>query len=271
MPSDQSRWASGLGITRGRVIRLLWLWLAATAVIEAHVLSAGAAEQIDLLVQSQWSHYFIAGMALCLIYRTGLSRSLGAILLITYGNAVYQAINFAHRVSHRYHQALHIPVVVAIITAILVVTTLIAIRVTRRFGRPWFAIAGALTYPLYLVHAYNGFVLFKLFGGVVNRWVLLAAMVTGMGCAAYAIHRLVEVRLGPRLKRALVRLAGATAETPGRRAADSPGWPRWAAFAARPRVIHSSIDGSRSRQVDAMWPPGASVSGTPGCSGCRRW
>jgi peptidoglycan/LPS O-acetylase OafA/YrhL len=87
--------------------------------------------------------------------------------------------------------------------------TLIALRVTRRLGRPWFAAAGALTYPLYLVHAYNGFVLFNLFGAVVNRWVLLAAMVGGMGCAAYLIHRLVEVRLAPRLKRALVRLAGA--------------------------------------------------------------
>ena len=37
-------------------------------------------------------------MALCLIYRTGFSWPLGAILLISYGNAVYQAINFAHRV-----------------------------------------------------------------------------------------------------------------------------------------------------------------------------
>jgi peptidoglycan/LPS O-acetylase OafA/YrhL len=197
-----------IGITRTRVIRLLWLWLGATAVIEANVLPAGAAEKINLLVQSQWSHYFIAGMALCLIYRTGFSRQLGAILLIAYGNAVYQAINFAHKVSDRYHQALHIPVIVAVITVIFVVMTLIALRVTRRFGRPWFAVAGALTYPLYLMHAYNGFVLFNLFGGVVNRWVLLAAMVTSMGCAAYAIHRLVEVPFAPRLKRALTRLAG---------------------------------------------------------------
>jgi len=160
-------------------------------------------------VQSQWSHYFIAGMALCLIYRTGFSWPLGAVVTIAYGNAVYQAINFGHLVSHRYHQALHPQVIAAVITAIFIVATLIALRVTRRFGRPWFALAGALTYPLYLVHAYNGFVLFNLFGGTVNRWVLLVAMVTGMCGAAYAIHRLVEVRLAPRLKRALIRLAAA--------------------------------------------------------------
>jgi peptidoglycan/LPS O-acetylase OafA/YrhL len=199
-----------IGITRARVIRLLWLWLAATAVIEVHVLPAGPAGLLDLIVQSQWSHYFIAGMALCLIYRAGgLCWQLGAILVIAYANAVYQAIHFAQRVSGRYHQVLHLPVVVVVITVIFIVMTLVALRVTRRLGRPWFAIAGTLTYPLYLLHAYNGFVLFNLFGGAVNRWVLLVAMITGMGGAAYALHRLVEVRLAPRLKRALLRLADA--------------------------------------------------------------
>jgi peptidoglycan/LPS O-acetylase OafA/YrhL len=198
-----------IGITRARVLTMLWLWLAATAVIEAHILPPGVAGAIDVFVQSQWSHYFIAGMALCLIYRTGFSWQLGAVLVIAYGNAVYQAVNFAHLVSDRYHQALHPPIVVAVITVIFIVTTLIALRVTRRFGRPWFAVAGALTYPLYLVHAYNGFVLFNVFGGAVNRWVLLMAMVIGMGCAAYAIYWLVEVRFAPRLKRALVGLADA--------------------------------------------------------------
>jgi peptidoglycan/LPS O-acetylase OafA/YrhL len=195
-----------IGITRARVTALLWLWLAATAVIEAHLLPAGPA---DLIVQSQWSHYFITGMALCLIYRTGFSRQLGAILVIAYSNAVYQAINFAHRVSGRYHQVLHLPVIVAVITVIFIVTTLIALRVTRRLGRPWFAVAGTLTYPLYLLHACNAFVLFNIFGGVVNRWVLLVAMVTGMGCAAYGVHQLVEARFALRLKRALLRLADA--------------------------------------------------------------
>jgi len=198
-----------IGITRARVITVLWLWLAATAIIESRILPAGPAGKIDLIVQSQWSHYFIAGMALCLIYRAGFSWQLGAILMIAYGNAVYQAINFAHRVADRYHQVLHPLVIAAVITAIFIAATLIALRVTRRFGRPWFAVAGALTYPLYLVHAYNGFALFNIFSGVVNRWVLLVAMITGMGGVAYAIHRLVEVRFAPRLKRALVRLADA--------------------------------------------------------------
>lgn len=79
-----------------------------------------------------------------------------------------------------------------------------------RIARPWFAVAGALTYPLYLVHAYNGFVMFDRFGRVVNKWVLLVATIALMASAAYAIHRFVEKPLAPRLKRALVRLSEGT-------------------------------------------------------------
>jgi peptidoglycan/LPS O-acetylase OafA/YrhL len=203
-----------IGISRTRVSTLLWLWLAATAVIEARVLPPGPAATIDVLVQSQWSHYFIAGMALCLAYRGGMSWPLGTILVLCYGNAAYQAINFGHLVSRRYHQPLSSAVIAVVITVIFAVMTLIALRVTRRLGRPWFAVAGALTYPLYLVHAYIGFVLFNLLGRAVSRWVLLAVMVAGMAGAAYAIHQLVERKAAPRLKRALLRLAAARRQHP---------------------------------------------------------
>lgn len=195
------------GITRARVIAVLWAWLAATAVVEAHVLPGGVSATADVLVQSQWSHYFIAGMALCLAYRTGFSWQLGAILAAAYANAAWQAVRFGHLVSGRYHQALHSPVIVAVVTVIFTVMTLVALRVTRRAARPWFAVAGALTYPLYLMHAYNGFVLISLIGRAVNRWVLLAGMVAFMCSAAYVVHRLAEAPLAGRLKRALTRLA----------------------------------------------------------------
>ena len=256
-----------VGITRARVVKVLWMWLAATAVMEAHVLPAGSAATIDLIVQSQWSHYFIAGMALCLIYRTGFCWQLGAILVIAYANAVYQAVNFGHLVSHRYHQPLHSPVIAAVITVIFILMTLIALRVTRRLGRPWFAVAGALTYPLYLVHAYNGFVLINLVGGAVDRWVLLVAMITGMGCAAYAIHHFVEVNLAARLKRALTRLAAAASRhrparaRRGRRA--GPG----ARCGAQPGRLAHAARGPAHRAADGSG--GADQAQGPG-SGDRR-
>jgi peptidoglycan/LPS O-acetylase OafA/YrhL len=203
-----------IGVNRRRVLTLMWGWLAATAVIEAHVLPAGVAEKVDLLVQSQWSHYFIGGMALCLIYRTGLSWAPAVILVLCFGNALYQAANFSDLVSDRYHQVLHVPVVLAIISMIFVVLTLVALRVTRRLGRPWFAALGALTYPLYLVHAYSGFTLFNVFAGQARRlgqlgpWLLLAGVIVFMTGLAYAVHQVAEVRFAPRLKAGLARVPG---------------------------------------------------------------
>jgi peptidoglycan/LPS O-acetylase OafA/YrhL len=211
-----------VGISRARVTAVLWAWLAATVTIEAHILPPSVASKLDILVQSQWSHYFIAGMALCLVYRTGFSWQLGTILVLAYANAVYQAINFGHLVADRYHQALHSQAIAAVITVIFIVITLVALRVTRRAGRRWFAVAGALTYPLYLVHAYSGFVIINLIGSSLNRWVLLVVMVTGMCAAAYAIHRLIEATLAGRLKRALTRLFNAAQRR--RRAPQGPGW-----------------------------------------------
>jgi peptidoglycan/LPS O-acetylase OafA/YrhL len=234
------------GITRSRVIALLWSWLAATAIIEAHVLPAGIATTLDILVQSQWSHYFIGGMALCLIYRTRFSWQLGAILVLAYANAAYQAINFGHLVANRYHQPLHSPVIAAVITVIFIVMTLIAFRVTRRLGRPWFAVAGALTYPLYLVHAYNGFVIINLIGRYLNRWVLLVVMVAGMCTVAYAIHRLIEARLAGRLKRALTRLVGSVQRRPPRPPA-RPGGP----VVPASRIASGSYEGTRSGGLGA--------------------
>ena len=97
--------------------------------------------------------------------------------------------------------------IAAIITVICVVMTLIAFQITRQLGRPGFAVAGALTYRLYLVHAYNGFVLINFIGRALNRWVLLVAMITGMCGAAYGIHRLSDVRFASWLRRALTRAA----------------------------------------------------------------
>jgi peptidoglycan/LPS O-acetylase OafA/YrhL len=129
--------------------------------------------------------------------------------------------------------------------------TLIAFRVTRRLGRPWFAVAGALTYPLYLVHAYSGFVIINLIGRYLNRWVLLVVMVTGMCGVAYAIHRLIEVRLASRLKRALTRLVRAVQRGP--RAPTGPGG---SSRPARIRTPTSSGTRLPARSADgrgSMW------------------
>lgn len=196
-----------IGITRGRVIGVLWGWLALTFLLQSGLLPASVHSLADLVVQSQFSHYFIAGMALCMVYRFGPSWQLSAIVLISFGNAVYRGIEFAGKVGTRYHTEIESAVVVAVIVAIFIVMFLVSLRVTQRLGRPWFAIAGALTYPLYLIHAHVGFIIFDRLGDIVQRHVLLVGMLVLMCLAAYAINIAVERPLAPRLKRLLTPIS----------------------------------------------------------------
>jgi peptidoglycan/LPS O-acetylase OafA/YrhL len=147
-------------------------------------------------------------MALCLVYRYGWSVQLAIIVVLAWANAIFRAVRFAAQVSDRYHQVIH-PQPVTVIVTFTFVMALIASRVTARFQRPWFATAGALTYPLYLVHASIGFIVFGLVGRYLNRWLLLALLVATMLGAAYLIHRYVEARIAPLLKSGLASMSDA--------------------------------------------------------------
>jgi peptidoglycan/LPS O-acetylase OafA/YrhL len=197
-----------IGITARRVTIFCWMWLAATFVYQAGLLPHAT----DLVLNTQFAHYFIAGMALCLIHRYGVTPQTLAIVAISLGNAIYRGIGFADRVGIRYHTGIHRPVVIAIIVAIFAVMLAIALKLTHRLGRPWCAVLGALTYPLYLVHAHVGFIIFERLGDQVNHVLLVATTMLLMVAAAAALHYGVERPLAPRLKRLLSRRGSRTPE-----------------------------------------------------------
>ncbi|WP_350277816.1 acyltransferase [Kribbella sp. HUAS MG21] len=192
-----------IGITAHRVTIFCWAWLAATFAFQAGLLPHAT----DLVLNTQFSHYFVAGMALCLIHRYGATPQTLALVGVALGNAIYRAVGFADRVGIRYHTELHRPVVIAVVVAIFAIMLAVALGVTQRLGRPWFAVLGALTYPLYLVHAHIGFIIFERLGDQVNHVLLVAATMLLMTAVAAALHYGVERPLAPRLKRLLDRRA----------------------------------------------------------------
>jgi peptidoglycan/LPS O-acetylase OafA/YrhL len=207
------------GITRGRLTAVMWAWLAVTAVLDLSILPGPVQSLLTLALQPEWSHYFIAGMALCLVYKFGMSPQLGVILVASYALAVHRAIDFGDKVGMRYGTTIHRWAVIAIITAIFIVMTFVALRHSARFGRAWFAIFGALTYPLYLVHDRVGVVLFNRFGAHLNRWLVLVLVIAVAFAVAYLVYRFVERPFAPVFKRFLTRLAEQIGL--GR---DGPGW-----------------------------------------------
>jgi peptidoglycan/LPS O-acetylase OafA/YrhL len=186
-------------ITTRRVGIVIWTWLGLTAVFQLGVLPSGA----DLILNTQYSHYFIAGMALCMIYRFGPRPSWLILVGPCLVNAVYRGVQFAGDVEDRFHTALKTPVVVAAIVLVFAVMLAVALRLTTGFARPWFVALGALTYPLYLIHAHIGFIIFQRLGDQVNKYLLVGFTFAVMIGAAYLINRYVEKPLAPRLKRGL--------------------------------------------------------------------
>ncbi|GAA3676200.1 acyltransferase [Nonomuraea antimicrobica] len=199
-----------IGVTRRLVMAGLWGWLALTFLVELRVLPSFA----DLVVQSEFSHYFIAGMALFMLYRFGLDWQIALLVPICLGNAVYRAIGYAEAVGDRYSVTYSPAVITAVVVLIFLVMTFVALRVTQWMARPWLVTAGALTYPLYLLHAHVGFILFARLEGTVNRYVLLVGMIVVMLGAAYLVYRFVERPLAPRLKRLLSKRQPAHAAVP---------------------------------------------------------
>jgi peptidoglycan/LPS O-acetylase OafA/YrhL len=57
------------------------------------------------------------------------------------------------------------------------------------------ALLGALTYPLYLIHSYFGYMVFRKFGTPENQAWLTCVTILAVLVVAYLIHRIVEVKL----------------------------------------------------------------------------
>ena len=90
------------------------------------------------------------------------------------------------------------PATLALVTLAFVVVALCGSRWTRRVQWRWLPVAGALTYPLYLVHEYWGFWLISLTHEALGKWSAVAVAAAVTLTMAWLIHRLVERPLAPR-------------------------------------------------------------------------
>jgi len=156
--------------------------------------------------------YFIAGATCFLVWSRGLSAARIVILLLCWALALFQSAKAVagmnlHYGAGRDSQVMDSAVSGALITVFFVVMLLVALRATGAFGRARWALAGALTYPLYLIHQSAGYIVFNLAYPAVNAHLLLWGTFALMLLVAYAVHVQVERRFSPALKQALDRFA----------------------------------------------------------------
>lgn len=185
------------GLTYRRVVTFAMVWLAAS-VIAAQTNTP----LIEEIVMSQYAPFFVGGPALYLIHRFGSSLlSWGLVVVSWLLGQHWATIGLWHPGAT---EVVRSPVViVAIITAAYLVVAAAAVGWLGWARWRWLTVAGALTYPFYLVHEHLGWFQIRLLSrhwGLPHELVLVIT-VTTMLVLAYLIHRLVEKPLGSRLRR----------------------------------------------------------------------
>ncbi|WP_225825141.1 acyltransferase family protein [Streptomyces naphthomycinicus] len=189
------------GVTYRRVVLFCCLWtLAGVFARVAHN------PLTDELVMRDHAPFFIGGLALYLIHRHGSDLLLWGIVTVSWllGQR-YSVTGLWHPGAHGgdFHRDPY--VVQAVVTLAFAAVAAVALGWTRWANWRWLTVAGALTYPFYLVHEHLGWFVLRLLHRDLGLgpWPTLTVTVAGLLGLAWLMHRFVERPFGPRLKRAL--------------------------------------------------------------------
>jgi peptidoglycan/LPS O-acetylase OafA/YrhL len=189
------------GVNYRRVVVFCCAWMAGS------VVAVKVKEPLlDLIFMPTCAPYFIAGVALYLIYRFGSDLTLWGIVVMSWLLAQHHLINDVSRVAKNVlHRHLPAQPAVLIVTLGFVAVAAVALGWLSWVRWSWITAAGALTYPVYLLHERIGWVFIHHLHGLLPPYVLLALVIAVMLTAASLLHRLVERPLARRLRAALPR------------------------------------------------------------------
>ncbi|MEU2793032.1 acyltransferase [Streptomyces sp. NPDC007100] len=190
------------GATRRRVVLFCAGWTLAAALAQAAHVPA-----LDVVLMPQYAPFFIGGIGCYLLHRYGGRDPVAwAVVGVSWLTGQHHAVaGLWHPPSpgaFSYRSAL---VIIAIVTAGFALVTAIALGRMRWADWRWLTVAGALTYPFYLVHEHLGWVVVQaLHGGLrLPSYAVLVLTVGLMLGLAWVLHRWVERPLAPVLKRAV--------------------------------------------------------------------
>jgi peptidoglycan/LPS O-acetylase OafA/YrhL len=174
------------GITYRRMVTFCVLWSVAS------IVAAGSHhELLNNFINPPYSPFFVAGIAFFLIHKFGSNLLLWAIVAYSWLISVNQP-----------HTDPPWQVVV-LLSAFFVIMALVATHRLDGIQWRWLPVAGALTYPLYLIHQDIGFTAFAYLKNLGPAWVIALGTYLVMLGVAWLIHRGVERPFAPLLRRKL--------------------------------------------------------------------
>ena len=186
------------GVDYRRAVTFCVLWTVASVLAQAVSVPA-----ITLLVSPQYSMYFIAGIAMYLMYRFGPSLLLWAIVGVSFVLAQRHILEWAEGQARQTEGVVTFTGTMIGVTLIFLVMLAVALGWLSWIRGSWFAIAGAATYPLYLIHWETGWLAIERMRTVLQPWAVLAILIPSMVLVAWLLHRFLERPVQSRLRRSL--------------------------------------------------------------------
>ncbi|MEW2416062.1 acyltransferase [Streptomyces sp. NPDC046866] len=188
-----------LGTSRRRVANFCWIWALGSVLAPESGIPL-----MDQLLVPRWAPFFIAGIAFHLVRRAG--RIEGE----TLGILGLSWLLMQHRlpaIMEGEGHGINWKVCLAAITVMYVLMGLIALGRLDRIQWRWLPVAGAISYPLYLVHQSLGVRVIWHRNEQWGAWPTLLGVIAGAVLIAWLLHRLAERPLTRLLRRMLTHRA----------------------------------------------------------------
>lgn len=188
-------------LTEARVYAFAFIWPLVGGIVQ----SLPEPSVLSVFLSPKYASLFAGGMILYLIHSRGHNLLRWLLLSFNICIAVYQTVTHELLGAAQRYTGLELSGTLGavLVFAIFGVVALVTVTPLKYRGWSWMTYAGALTYPLYLMHEYWGWWIIGLTNPILGKWGALLAAIAFSFTAAIIIERWVERPLRPRIRRGL--------------------------------------------------------------------
>ncbi|MFB9514558.1 acyltransferase family protein [Streptomyces purpureus] len=176
-------------ISYNRVYIFGWAWLLVSVIAQQK--GGTGLPVLTTFAQPMSTALFVSGIALYLIYRFGpdlkLWLLLGGSWLIMQSDLMQHA-----QITNKQGFDRNPLLILALVTSFYLLILVIALHKADRLNWRWLSTAGALVYPLYLLHEELGWAIIRTLYGHLGAWATLAATTGILLVLSWLVHRFVE-------------------------------------------------------------------------------
>jgi peptidoglycan/LPS O-acetylase OafA/YrhL len=153
-----------------------------------------------------YSSYFIAGIVMYKMFKEGQILKFFPMLFLCYILSIILALKKASSLSILLDTHFSEILIVSYLTVFYGAMFLMSINRLNFLNLSLFLRFGLLTYPLYLIHQNVGFIIFNEFGTLINKYLILALLITLVLFISFCINKYIEIPLSKKMAKLLNKI-----------------------------------------------------------------